>query len=191
MKRPLPFLITLAFLAGRSAFGQGFEAESPDGHWKVTRNVKRIQLVDLQHGGTPVLTLIDSLDGFKTLESTWSSDSKRLVLIGNAARGSCVWAAWQDGETWRRTLETDFFPELTQTAEANGGIGQEHREAAEWKDPEGLVINGAVQFRNSAGLRYAYVLRFQPPGTTLSRDRGGYEEGEILGVAWTLEKEDR
>jgi hypothetical protein len=191
MKRPLPFLITLACLAGRSAFGQGFEAESPDGRWKVTHDVKRIQLVDLQRGGTPVLTLIDSLDGFKTLESTWSSDSKRLVLIGNAARGSCVWAAWQDGGSWRRTLETDFFPEIETTAEKNGGIVQEHRQVQEWKDPEGLVIDGAVQFRNNAGLRYAYVLRFQPPGTALTRDRGGYEEGEIRGVAWTVEKEER
>jgi hypothetical protein len=34
-------------------------------------------------------------------------------------------------------------------------------------------------------------LRFQPPGAPLTRDRGGYEEGEILGVAWTVEKEER
>jgi hypothetical protein len=191
MKRSLPFFISIVCLAGRAAFGQGFELSSPDGHWKVTRDVKRIQLVDLQRGSASVLTLIDSLDGFKTLESTWSSDSKRVVLIGNAARGSCVWAAWQDGESWRRTLQTDFFPKIEAKADQNGGIVQEHRAAEEWKDPEGLVINGFVQFRNNTGLSYAYVLRFQPPGTPLTRDRGGYEEGEILGVAWTVEKEER
>jgi hypothetical protein len=184
------FMKFLPFLFAFAAFSLPLKASetwSPDGQWEVAKAGLSLQV--MTRDGVSVLTLSDSTSGYDHLEVSWSEDSTRAVVAANARRGSLILAAWHEGAVWHKTLQVMNFPELGPFGQANGGILEEHRSLGSWQPDQTLIVYGGVHFRNNASLRYFYALKFAEPGAPLVLDKGGYEEGAIVGTRYAVEGE--
>jgi hypothetical protein len=161
-----------------AAASQAKDVHSPDGQWAV-RAEKAISLVD--SGGQEILTLVRDTTGDVKVEVAWSPDSRHVVVVENAARGSGIVAAWRD-DAWHKTLQLDSqegaFIDREQSR-FHGRLVAEHRNLHGWVTPSAVLVEGDLAFSSGAKSRYGYTLEFrQVPGRL---DRGGYEEGQLIG----------
>jgi hypothetical protein len=157
---------------------------SPDQKWSVTTG-QAVVLTDAS--GAPVLTIDNNSGGAHLVQALWSPDSKRVVVIEDYSRGSGVFAAWFDGKTWYKALQSDE-DEAAAIKQAQGSSGgrlqAEARLAKSWIDEKNVLIQGELHFSNGNSRGYHYILEFtDQPG---KRDKGGYLEGVIKGTHYEL-----
>jgi hypothetical protein len=156
------------------------ETRSPDGEFDVKVGAS-VTLEDAT--GKTVLVLDRDTRGIRKIDLNWSDDSRKVVVVENAGRGSSVLAAWREGATWHKTLELDSdLAGVTARAQAlrGGRLVSENRSAGQWISPNEVTIFGDMLFSSGAHAQYSYTLRFTTGPTRI--DRGGYEEGAIKGV---------
>jgi hypothetical protein len=157
---------------------QAKDVRSPDGRFAV-RAEATISLVDAS--GASILTLVRDTSGDAKVEVAWSPDSHHVVVVENSVRGSGIVAAWKD-EAWHKTIELDQDQAgmvQAQQARFHGRLVSEHRKLAGWITPSEVAVQGDMSFSSGGQYHYGYTLAFRPgPGRL---DRGGYEEGELVG----------
>ena len=157
---------------------QAKDVRSPDGRFAV-RAEATISLVDAS--GTSILTLVRDTSGDAKVEVAWSPDSHHVVVVENSMRGSGIVAAWKD-EAWHKTIELDQDQAGIVQAEQvqfHGRLVAEHRKLAGWISPIEVAVKGEMTFSSGGKYAYGYTLVFRRgPGRL---DRGGYEEGELVG----------
>jgi hypothetical protein len=161
---------------------------SPDGRYTlITQPI--VQVVD--SSGATVLVLDNDTAGVRHIESTWSPDSKRVVVAEDYDRGSGVLAAWRQGNAWHRAVESDSDVAPFLQGFERRGLGRltsEHRGlASEWDSDRAIGVHGELIFQGGRRVPYAYVLHFTAGGGRLSR--GGYEEGAIKGADYRVTRE--
>ena len=142
-------------------------------------------VVIIDPGGAGAVPLIKSVVGARRVDAKWSSDSRRVVVVVNYDRGSGVFAAWNDGSRWHKTVELDEdlpVDELARQGGASGRLVAENRKLGEWLSPERIRLTGDLIFSGGKRLPYAYTLEFGSAVTKI--DAGGYEEGIIRGIDW-------
>jgi len=175
MKTQLLYAAASLLLAVAS---QAKDVRSPDGRFAV-RAEATISLVDAS--GTSILTLVRDTSGDAKVEVAWSPDSHHVVVVENSARGSGIVAAWKD-EAWHKTIELDQDQAgiiQAQQAKFHGRLVAEHRKLDGWKSPSEILVQGDMNFSSGGNYHYGYTLAFrQVPGRL---DRGGYEEGQLIG----------
>ena len=177
------FLVLLSYLLLASqALADSYP--SPDNKWSVSTG-NAVTLNDAS--GSPVLTIVKNTGGAKLIQPLWSPDSKRVVVIEDYARGSAVCAAWLDGKTWDKALQSDE-DEAAAIKQAQGSSGgrlqAEERLAKSWIDERNVLIEGELHLANGNSRGYHYILEFtDQPG---KRDKGGYLEGVIKGTHYEL-----
>lgn len=158
---------------------------SPDGRYTlITQPIVRV----VDSSGATVLVLDKDTTGLRHIESTWSPDSKRVVVAEDYDRGSGVLAAWHQGDAWHRAVESDSDVSPLLHGLERQGLGRltaEHRGLApEWNSDRSIGVHGEFIFQNGQRVPYTYVLRFTAGSGRLSR--GGYEEGAIKGVDYQV-----
>ena len=158
---------------------QAKDVHSPDGRFAV-RAEASISLVDA--AGNQLLTLVRDTSGDAKVEVAWSPDSKHVVVVENGERvGSGIVAAWKD-EVWHKTIEPESQEGAliqAQQAKFHGRLVSEHRKLNGWITASEVAVQGDMTFSSGAKYRYGYTLAFrQVPGRL---DRGGYEEGQLIG----------
>jgi hypothetical protein len=161
-----------------AAVSEGKDVPSPDGQFAV-RAEAGISLVDSR--GDQILTLIPDTTGDAKIEVAWSPDSKHVVVVENGNRDSDIVAAWKD-EVWHKTIE--LYSDETKTIQAQqvrlyGRLVGEHQKFAGWISSSEETVIDEVTFSSGARYHYGYTLVFGPVSGRL--DRGGYEEGELIG----------
>ena len=175
MKTQLLYAAASILLAVAS---QAKDVRSPDGRFAV-RAEATISLVDAS--GASILTLVRDTSGDAKVEVAWSPDSHHVVVVENSVRGSGIVAAWKD-EAWHKTIELDQDQAgmvQAQQARFHGRLVSEHRKLAGWITPSEVAVQGDMTFSSGGQYHYGYTLAFRPgPGRL---DRGGYEEGELVG----------
>lgn len=175
MKTQLLYAAASILLAVAS---QAKDVRSPDGRFAV-RAEATISLVDAS--GASILTLVRDTSGDAKVEVAWSPDSHHVVVVENSARGSGIVAAWKD-EAWHKTIELDQDQAgiiQAQQAKFHGRLVAEHRKLDGWKSPSEVLVQGDMTFSSGGNYHYGYTLAFrQVPGRL---DRGGYEEGQLIG----------
>jgi len=175
MKTQLLYAAASILLAVAS---QAKDVRSPDGRFAV-RAEATISLVDAS--GASILTLVRDTSGDAKVEVAWSPDSHHVVVVENSVRGSGIVAAWKD-EAWHKTIELDQDQAgmvQAQQARFHGRLVSEHRKLAGWITPSEVAVQGDMSFSSGGQCHYGYTLAFRPgPGRL---DRGGYEEGELVG----------
>jgi hypothetical protein len=175
MKTQLLYAAASLLLAVAS---QAKDVRSPDGRFAV-RAEATISLVDAS--GASILTLVRDTSGDAKVEVAWSPDSHHVVVVENSARGSGIVAAWKD-EAWHKTIELDQDQAgiiQAQQAKFHGRLVAEHRKLDGWKSPSEVLVQGDMNFSSGGNYHYGYTLAFrQVPGRL---DRGGYEEGQLIG----------
>ena len=179
MKASILFLYLA--LAGLS-FAQ--EYPSTDHKWSVTTG-QSVVLADAS--GAPVLTIDNNAAAVHLVQVLWSPDSKRVVVVEDYGRGSGLFAAWFDGKTWDKTVQTDEdgAAAIKQALSAAGGrLQAEARLARSWIDEKSVLIEGEFHFSSGASREFHYILEFTDSGG--KRDRGGYLEGVIKGTHYEL-----
>ena len=175
MKTQLVYAAASIFLAVAS---QAKDVRSPDGRFAV-RAEATILLVDAS--GASILTLVRDTSGDAKVEVAWSPDSQHVVVVENDVRGSGIVAAWKD-QAWHKTIELDQdqagIVQAEQT-QLHGRLVAEHRKLTGWISPSEVAVKGEMTFSSGGKYAYGYTLVFRPgPGRL---DRGGYEEGELIG----------
>jgi hypothetical protein len=155
---------------------------SPDGRFAIETGAG-LDLVDSE--GRPVMLLTRSLNGSERVEVSWSPDSRRVVIVTRTARGSAVLGAWHDASAWHKTIQTDDLPDLKRLTSKNGDLEAEQRSLGDWTSPDTITVRGALLFHNGKSLQYRYLLKFST--TTVSLDRGGFEEGAMRGVDYQVQ----
>src|SRR5262245_17614991 len=157
---------------------QAKDVPSADGRFAV-RAEATISLVDAS--GASVLTLVRDTSGDAKVEVAWSPDSHHVVVVENSVRGSGIVGAWKD-EAWHKTIELDRDQAgivQAEQAQFHGSLVSEHRKLAGWISPNEVAVKGEMTFSSGGKYAYGYKLVFRPgPGRL---DRGGYEEGELIG----------
>jgi len=175
MKTQLLYAATSILLAVAS---QAKDVRSPDGRFAV-RAEATISLVDAS--GTSILTLVRDTSGDAKVEVAWSPDSHHVVVVENSVRGSGIVAAWKD-EAWHKTIELDQDQAgvvQAEQAQFHGRLVAEHRKLSGWISPSEVAVKGEMTFSRGGKYTYGYTPVFRPgPGRL---DRGGYEEGELIG----------
>jgi len=175
MKTQLLYAAASILLAVAS---QAKDVRSPDGRFAV-RAEATISLVDAS--GTSILTLVRDTSGDAKVEVAWSPDSQHVVVVENSVSGSGIVAAWKD-EAWHKTIELDQDQEgivQAEQAQFHGRLVAEHRKLTGWISPSEVAVKGEMTFSSGGKYAYGYTLVFGPgPGRL---DRGGYEEGELIG----------
>ena len=144
---------------------------------------KAVEIID--PGGAGAVPLITSVAGARRVDAKWSSDSRRVVVVVDYDRGSGVFAAWNDGGRWHKTVELDEdlpVDELARQGGASGRLVAENRKLGEWLSPERIGLTGDLVFSGGKRVPYAYTLEFGSAVTKV--DAGGYEEGIIRGIDW-------
>lgn len=154
---------------------------SPDGRYTlITQPI--VQVVD--SSGATVLVLAKDTAGVRHIESTWSPDSKRVVVALNFDRGSGVFGGWREGNAWHRAVQSDAEGERFVQSLERQGLGRlavEHCGLSpEWNSDRAIGVHGELIFQNGQRVPYAYVLRFTEGSGRLSR--GGYEQGVLKGT---------
>jgi hypothetical protein len=151
------------------------EVKAPGGKWSI-RAENTINLIDST--GRTILILVPFTSKAAKIEVQWNPDSSKVVVVENTGRGSAVFAAFLEGDTWHKAIEAD--QDITRLIKARG-IGSrliaEHRTLGAWRSDDSIEVNAEWTFSDGRTVRDSYTLEF------LSRfgrmDRGGYEEGVI------------
>jgi hypothetical protein len=172
-------ILTYAAAGMLAVSSEGKDVRSPDGRFAV-RAEASISLVDSR--GDQILTLVRDTTGDAKVEVAWSPDSRHVVVVENGERvGSGIVAAWKD-DVWHKTIELDSDAGAliqAQQARFHGRLVSEHRKLAGWVTPSEVAVQGDMTFSSGGQYHYGYTLAFRPgPGRL---DRGGYEEGELVG----------
>jgi hypothetical protein len=157
---------------------------SPDGRYTlITQPIVRV----VDASGDTVLVLDPDTAGLRHIESSWSPDGRRVVVVEDFNRGSGVLAAWREGNAWHRAVESDRGYKSFVQALEHRGLGQlviEHRGLSEWVSNDSIRVHGDLVFRGDHHVPYAYVLHFTEGSGTLSR--GGYEQGVLKGTGYRV-----
>ena len=168
MKNKIVITLAAAMLVTAS---QAKDIHSPDGQFAI-RAKATISLVDSR--GNEILMLERDTQGDQKVEVAWAPDSRHVVIVENGIRDSAITAAWKD-EVWHKTIEVDHAPIRNE----GGRLNAEHRKLSGWLTPTEVTVDGEMTFSTGAKYHYAYTLVFrQVPGRL---DRGGYEEGQLIG----------
>jgi hypothetical protein len=155
---------------------------APDGT-HVLEISDAIRVVNSQSSSS--LTLASNLEGVHRVEAKWSSDSRRVVVVISYTRGSGVEAAYIDGSGWHKALlpDTDLpTDELARQAGASGRLVSQSSRLGDWLDPRRIRITGELIFSGQKKVPYEYTLVFT--GEPGHLDRGGFEEGVIMGIEY-------
>jgi hypothetical protein len=176
MKTQLLYAAASILLAVAS---QAKDVRSPDGRFAV-RAEASISLVDSR--GDQILTLVRDTTGDAKVEVAWSPDSRHVVVVENGERvGSGIVAAWKD-DVWHKTIENESQEGAliqAQQAKFHSRLVAEHRKLNGWISPSEVLVQGDMTFSSGGNYHYGYTLAFrQVPGRL---DRGGYEEGQLIG----------
>jgi Tol biopolymer transport system component len=188
------WLTTLIVLS--TSLCQARDVVSPDGNYAV-RAQESITLVNVKTG-QQLLVLTRNTQGVSRVEVAWSPDSRKVALIKDYPRGSEIIAAWaspstanlvgQSMEQWHKTLDTDeeAVP-FTRRAEKefSGRLTSENRVFKGWASSDAIRVQGTMHFASGKQCQYQYLLEFHPNAVT-HLDRGGYEEGAIVGKDFTM-----
>jgi hypothetical protein len=169
--------IAVAGLLAVSAQAIAKDVKSPDGRYAV-RAEKSISLVDA--AGNQILTLVADTTGDNKVEVAWSPDSQHVLVVENGNRDCSIVGAWKD-QAWHKTIQLDSDEATFQKEQTKryGRLFAEHVRLAGWLTPSEVAVDGEMTFASGAKYRYAYTLAFrQVPGRL---DRGGYEEGQLIG----------
>ncbi len=172
-------ILTYAAAGILAVSSQAKDVHSPDGRFAV-RAEAIISLID--SSGNQILTLVRDTSGDAKVEVAWSPDSRHVVVVENGERvGSGIVAAWKD-EVWHKTIESESQEGAliqAQQAKFHGRLVAEHRKLDGWKSPSEVLVQGDMTFSSGGNYHYGYTLAFrQVPGRL---DRGGYEEGQLIG----------
>jgi hypothetical protein len=164
------FLLSVTFLRAETV-------RSPDGQFALEVG-RGVEVVDAS--GQPVLTLVPALNGSRKVEASWSGDSRRVVVVTNAARGSAVMAAWREGSAWHKALQPDSDPGWDRLVRGKGRLVSEQRSIGGWISPDSVLVLGELDFSVGRRSTYRYTLTFVPSSAGLNR--GGFEEGALVGA---------
>jgi hypothetical protein len=135
---------------------------------------------------SPLIPLEKDTSRVRQLEVSWSPDSHRVVLLEKTARGSVVLAAWQTGAAWRKAFQTDPMPGLTELVTRSGSrLVSERRSLGHWLSEEAITMEGELRFADGSRHAYRYTLEFVARPTPL--ERGGGEEGALIGADYHFE----
>jgi hypothetical protein len=171
--KKLPTLTCAVAVVLSGTWSHGKDVKSPDGRFAV-RAEAAISLVD--SAGDQILSLVRDTTGDTKVEVAWSPDSRHVVVVENGARDSAIIGAWRD-QAWHKTIEVD--EDHAPIRKDNGRVIAEHRKLAGWLTPSEVSVIGDMIFSGGRKYEYGYTLAFRPgPGRL---DRGGYEEGELIG----------
>jgi hypothetical protein len=192
MKRKL--LIMVAMLV--AALSQAKDIPSPDGKYAI-RAEEIITLVEVRSGQT-LLVLSNNTAGATRVEVAWAPDSRKIVMVENYPRGSVVFGAWTDSPqqtpseqsmtahrpaVWHKTLQADADESAVirrAEQECGGRLVSEKRVFAGWISSDAIRVKGEMQFTSGKHRPYEYTLQFLT-NVTGHLDKGGYEEGVIVG----------
>jgi hypothetical protein len=163
-----------------AVIAQARDVRSPDGKYAVRADAT-ITLVDLASGNT-LLVLSNDTQALTRVEVAWSPDSRKVAMVENARRGSAVFGAWTDGSVWHKTLQGEDEKSIISQAERlfGGRLVAENRVFNGWTSPDSIRVKGQMQFSSGRRCLYEYTLHFITNAVT-HLDRGGYEEGAIVG----------
>ena len=156
---------------------------SPDRRFAVQVG-SSVDVVDAE--GQNEVRLVARVTGAQRVDVRWSPDSTRVVVAVDYPRGSGIFAAWNDGAAWHKTLEPDELPvaRVARAAGVTGRLVAEQRGLGDWVSPVALTVNGELAFSGGQKVAYAYTLAFV--ATAGTPDRGGYEEGVLKGLSYRL-----
>jgi len=142
-----------------------------------------IRVVD--SGGSSLVTLTSDLEGVQQVDAKWSADSRLVVVVISYNRGSGVEAAYFDGSSWHKTLQSDSdlpVDELSRQGGTSGRLIAQHCRLGDWLDPRRITVTGDLIFPGQKRVAYGYTLIFT--GGPVYLDRGGFEEGAIKGIGY-------
>jgi hypothetical protein len=186
--------ITAAMCA--AALSHARDIASPDGKY-VVRAEATISLIDVKSGQT-LLVLSNNTAGATRVEVAWAPDSRKVAMVEDWPRGSAVFAAWTDTpeqtlldqgmsrprpDVWHKTLQADADEKaiIHQAEQEFGGrLVSENRVFAGWLSPDAIRVKGEMHFSSGKSCAYQYTLHFLTNGVG-HLDKGGYEEGVIVG----------
>jgi hypothetical protein len=192
MKIKLFVLVTICV----SSLSQARDVVSPDGKYAV-RAEATIGLIDVKSGQT-LLVLSNNTAGATRAEVAWAPDSRKVAIVEDWPRGSAVFAAWTDTpeqtlldrvtssprpDVWHKTLQADADEKaiIHQAEQEFGGrIVSENRVFAGWLSPDAIRVKGEMHFSSGKRCAYQYTLHFLTNAVG-HLDKGGYEEGVIVG----------
>jgi hypothetical protein len=176
-------VIIIALVVG---LAQAKDCVSPNGRFAV-RAESVITLIDVKTG-QQLLVLNDNTSFLTRVEIAWSPDSTKVGMVTDARRGSGVYAAWLNGSSWHKTLErdSDLIGVIERAEKEFGGrLVAENRTFHGWATPDALRVQGTMHLTSGKQCQYQYLLEFHPNAVT-HLDRGGYEEGAIVGKDFTM-----
>jgi hypothetical protein len=187
-------LITVAICV--AAMSDAKDIPSPDGKYAV-RAEATISLIDVKSGQT-LLVLSNDTAGAARVEVAWAPDSRKVAMVEDWPRGSAVFAAWTDTpeqtlldqatssprpDVWHKTLQADADEKaiIHQAEQEFGGrLVSENRVFAGWLSPDAIRVKGEMHFSSGKRCAYQYTLHFLT-NVVGHLDKGGYEEGVIVG----------
>jgi hypothetical protein len=159
---------------------------SPDGKYGIKAGAA---LVLVDSTGRELLVLVANTSGATRVEVAWAPDSKKVAVVENFARGSAVFAAWLgESGVWHKTLQSDEDQAgIVRMAQqrCGGRLVSENRTFAGWSSDDAIRVKGDMTFSLGKKCAYQYTLGFAP-GAVGRLDRGGYEEGIIVGHNYNL-----
>jgi hypothetical protein len=151
---------------------------SPDKKFAI-HAAETIELVDA--AGTPIFTLQKSTTGDVKVEVAWAPDSQTVFVLENSARGSVIEAARLQNGVWHRLLEGEdygrFIGRLSK--QFASPIQSESRSLGTWPSENAIQVSAKMHFRNGRSAAHTYTLQFLDGPTIV--DRGGFEEGSLIG----------
>jgi hypothetical protein len=194
MKIKLFVLVTISV----SSLSQANDVVSPDGRYAV-RAEETITLIDVNSGQT-LLVLSKNTAGATRVEVAWAPDSRKVAMVEDWPHGSAVFGAWADSlqqrllnqtfsahpnevPTWHKTLQADADESamIHQAEQEFGGrLVSENRVFAGWVSPDAIKVKGEMHFSSRKRCAYTYTLHFMT-NVAGHLDKGGYEEGVIVG----------
>ena len=145
-----------------------------------------------------MLVLSNNTAGAIRVEVAWAPDSRKVAMVEDWPRGSAVFAAWTDTpeqtlldrdvspprpDVWHKTLQADADEKaiIHQAEQEFGGrLVSENRVFAGWLSPDAIRVKGEMHFSSGKSCAYQYTLHFLTNAAS-HLDKGGYEEGVIVG----------
>lgn len=156
-------------------------AGSPDGNWMVETTAQDAKAAIFNSAGQAVVILDRDLTGPKQLNAKWSGDSRAVVLLDQAPRGSGIIAAWSDGGKWHATVESDSDVDRAQALAKSQGIEgvvkAEDRTLGDWISHDTIQIRGTLHYLGGKEFAYTYNLQVVPGSYAVNR--GGFETGGL------------
>jgi hypothetical protein len=157
---------------------------SPDGRFTLV-TLPSVRVVDAS--GATVLVLQKNTIGMRHVESSWSPDGRRVVVVEDFDRGSGLVVGWRQGGNWHRGIESDSAAERFVQGLESQGLGRlviEHRSLGDWISDNAISVRGEMVFANGQRVSYGYELRFVASSGSLSR--GGYEQGVLKATGYRI-----